>query len=88
MPIYCYECPEGHETEFLKLRKKEKEPKFCEHQVTRVQHRTKQAETFECGLPLTKKIVPSNWGYTKGKNPNWPQSPESDPTPLPDETVG
>ena len=72
MPIFVFDCPEGHETEFLKLSKTEKEPKFCEHTTTRKQKRTGKYETFTCGLPLTKTIGGTSWSYVKGKNINWP----------------
>lgn len=87
MPIYVYKCPLGHTTEFLKLKATEKEPTYCKHLTTRKQLNG-QIETFECGLPLEKQIVPVAWKYTKGKNPLWPPpGPPSDPTPLPDEIV-
>ena len=67
MPIYLYECPMEHETEFLKLSSSEKEPKFCEQSVNYV-----GCHSSQCGLPLTKKVATTNWQYTKGKNVAWP----------------
>lgn len=72
MPIYCYECTAGHETEELILSAQDKEPTYCTHIVTKVQERTGRAETFECGLPLTKIIGGTSFQYKRGKNPNWP----------------
>ena len=67
MPIYVYKCSAGHNTEFLKLKKEEEEPKFCEHMVTTIQGRTGDTASFTCGLPLTKQVATSNWKFTRGK---------------------
>jgi predicted nucleic acid-binding Zn ribbon protein len=72
MPIYVYQCPEGHETEELIRDKRDKEPKFCKHMVTHLQKLSGKYETFECGLPLKKVISPAPMQWVKGKNPNWP----------------
>jgi hypothetical protein len=73
MPIFLYECPEGHETEFIKLKKREASPKFCEHPV----YHGRRMDT--CGLPLKKKkFAATNWKFTRGKNPNWPISDPED----------
>ena len=85
MPIYVFTCPEGHITEFLKLKKRERVPKYCTEPVTKIQKKTNQPETFECGLPLTKIIAPTNWRYTRGKNRNWPLTEEVDGAPLSEE---
>ena len=69
MPIYVYECPEGHRIEFLKLARDEVEPRFCTWAVSRKQDRTGAIETFVCGLPLEKIITGVNWKWTRGKNP-------------------
>lgn len=79
MPIYLYECSVGHMTEFLKLKRREKEPKFCTHLTIGKQVITKRTEDFPCGLPLKKIIAPTNWKYTKGKNINWPLTDSTKP---------
>ncbi len=73
MPILVYKCPSGHETEFLKLKKREPLPKFCKHPV----FHGERMDT--CGLPLKReKVVTTNWQYVRGKNPNWPLTHEED----------
>ena len=86
MPIYIYICPEGHETEFLKLKAAEEEPEFCGHIVAREQHRSGAVESFPCGLPLEKQVAQSTWRWTRGKNPSWPLTEPVDPTPGPGES--
>ena len=82
MPIYIYECPAGHRTEFLKLKKDEEEPKYCKVYCYQ------GGLDGECGLPLTKVIAPTNWKYTRGKNPTWPLTdPVEDPRPREDEII-
>ena len=72
MPIYVYECPVGHQVEFLKLSKSDKEPTVCKKLTTKKQRCSGRYETFACGLPLEKVITGTNWRYTRGKNPLWP----------------
>jgi len=63
MPIYEYECPRGHVTEFLK-RAQEEEPQFCEHMTTdTVTARTgdPRTVTHQCLLPLKKKVSVSSF---------------------------
>ena len=67
MPIFVYECPEGHKTEFLKLKEDDEEPQFCEHIVYITAHYTDY-----CGLPLTKTVPGASLQWKRGKNPNWP----------------
>lgn len=86
LPIYLYECPEGHVLEFLKLKKADIPPDACPASVTKVQKSTGRPETFVCGLPLEKIIAPCSWKYTRGKNLAWPLTESVDPTPQgPDE---
>ncbi len=56
MPIYLFECAEGHQVEFFKLQSSEKEPKRCK----------------KCKKKLIKVVGRTSWKYTRGKNKSWP----------------